>query len=65
MIRVFTGNRTTFKDWETIAEVFREGLRSVCENDCDRCAYNYACKEISQAITYCDKQANKKLAKEC
>lgn len=62
MIRVFSGGRYSFRDWATLAEILRQGLQDVCNSHCEQCPYSFACREISQAITYCDKQGNKMLA---
>ena len=62
MIRVFSGGRYSLKAWEDLACVLREGLHSLCTNDCDACPYNFTCREVSQAITYCDNKANQLLA---
>lgn len=63
MIRVFSGGRYSLKEWEGLSLILREGLSAVCEKDCDKCGYNYCCREVSQAVTFCDKKANEFLAK--
>ena len=63
MIRVFSGGRYTLNDWAGLAEIFREGLQDVCTKDCDSCNYFFACREVSQAVTYCDRKANELLSK--
>lgn len=63
MIRVFSGGRYSLKEWQCLSTILREGLSAVCEKDCDSCVYNYCCREVSQAVTYCDKKANELLAK--
>ena len=63
MIRVFSGGRYTAKNWTDLSEVLSNGLQSVCCNDCDNCKYNHICREVSQAVTFCDTQANRLLAK--
>lgn len=61
MIRVFSGGRYSFNDWNSLADILRNGLYSICDNNCDNCKYSFACREVSQAITYCDNKSNKAL----
>ena len=63
MIRVFSGGRYTSKNWLSLCEILENGLHSVCCQNCDNCKYTFACREVSQAITYCAKNANVKLAR--
>lgn len=62
MIRVFSGGRYTLNRWLQLCEILQNGLNDVCCNDCDVCKYTFACREVSQAITYCSNQLNKTLA---
>ena len=62
MIRVFSGGRYSLRDWEGLALILKEGLNSICWQDCNSCPYSFACREVSQAITFCDKRANQLLA---
>lgn len=62
MIRVFSGGRYTSKNWLSLCEILENGLHSVCNQNCENCKYTFACREVSQAITYCAKNANIKLA---
>lgn len=62
MLRVFTGGRYSLKEWEGLSLILREGLQSICCKDCDTCPYNFCCREVSQAVTFCDKKANELLA---
>ena len=64
MITVLSGGRYKAKHWLNLCEILEQGLHSVCRNDCENCDYNFACREVSQAITFCAKNANIKLAKE-
>lgn len=63
MIRVFSGGRYKPHHWLDLCEILEQGLHSVCCNNCDNCKYNFACREVSQAITFCAKNANVTLAK--
>lgn len=63
MIRVFSGGRYTAQNWLALSEILENGLHDVCCQNCDICKYNFACHEVSQAITFCAKNANIKLAK--
>lgn len=63
MIRVFSGGRYSMKNWNALIEIFENGLHDVCCNNCDACQYTFACREVSQAITYCSNQLNKTLVK--
>lgn len=63
MIRVFSGGRYTLNHWLQLCEILEHGLHDVCCNNCDNCKYTFACREVSQAITYCSKNANGVLAK--
>lgn len=63
MIRVFTGGRYTAQSWLALCEILEQGLHDVCPRDCDNCKYSFACREVSQAITFCAKNANIKLSK--
>lgn len=62
MIRIFSGGRYTAKHWLSLCEILENGLHDICHNNCDKCQYTFACREVSQAITFCCKNANKKLA---
>lgn len=62
MIRVFSGGRYKPQHWMALCEIFEQGLHDVCRNDCDKCNYSFACREVSQAITFCANQSNKALA---
>lgn len=62
MITVLSGGRYTAKNWLALSEILANGLNDVCRNDCEKCSYTFACREVSQAITFCCKNANKKLA---
>ena len=62
MIRVFSGGRYNSSHWLSLCEILEQGLHSICCNNCDICKYNFACREVSQAITYCAKNANVKLS---
>lgn len=62
MIRVFSGGRYTSSHWSQLCEILEEGLHDVCCNDCDTCQYTFACREVSQAITFCSNNVNKQLA---
>lgn len=62
MIRVFSGGRYTLNHWLQLCEILELGLHDVCHNNCDTCKYTFACREVSQAITFCAKNANIKIA---
>lgn len=64
MITVLSGGRYNSKNWLSLCEILENGLHSVCCNDCENCNYSFACREVSQAITFCAKNANIILAKE-
>lgn len=63
MIRVFSGGRYTLNHWLQLCEILENGLHDVCCNNCDNCKYTFACREVSQAITFCAKNSNVMLAK--
>lgn len=63
MIRLYKGGKNSVHDWINLRDILYEGLQNVCSNDCDSCQYKRVCKEVSRAITYCDKQINNILYK--